>query len=364
MTVQTDDGNEFVRSSEAWTYRMYAVGEEGRSLKIPASYEMFKWVGDSSFYDFNIEEEEVAGWQKKYSIKACSRYGTVLEYEAPIGKRQSILYDRQEGIKVAVFSLASIQDEEGFYFGFEPYEKQDKWLIEKDGVKVVEDVSFTGTRSLCVQSRKEGDGLCLSPKIKSRNYLFSCYMRCSSIGNGTAGWRVVYIENKTEILDQELIVADLREGWQYLYYQVKLNRYIDKGQVSVIFYPFNDMDNSCFIDHVLFCPYENPAMISVYDPIQYKVVANLGPYNSINRVSYDALGKVSVMYDKYENVSKISAYYLSRQSGDGFFSSKLPNSIIDFQPMGDTFYDRFYDNKLSDCWRIEDGSEWKTEKDS
>ncbi|NGP89044.1 RHS repeat domain-containing protein [Fodinibius halophilus] len=366
-TVNVDDDTETVVSSGATTYKNFEIElGDGRSLFLPALFETYLWLGgdDSGNFDFknwSSGSGYSSFWQKQSSISVRSNHGLEIESEAPIGKTHSTIYNDDQGVEIALFSNASLKGQEAYYYGFENYESPGRWNLDSH-TPVTDTISYSGTRSLNIPPDTTGSALQLTPDNQDRAYMLTFWAKPSKNyqSDNPAGWTIKF-KDGDNVLKTETIQINTSDDWQFYFKTLDLSEF-SENTVTLEIAPFNKGSVNVFVDNVGFNPFDNPYQASVYEEVYFHQTAELGPYDSTLRRFYDNLGRIAGQTDDTRGIVRMASYFLSRQV-DGTFQKTEPNALINFQPMGETWFDRFYNNGILDKnWEPSDTSAWSSEK--
>ncbi|MES2730189.1 MAG: RHS repeat-associated core domain-containing protein [Bacteroidota bacterium] len=361
--VNVNNQGEIVISCSATTVKAYAVPlPSANVLLLPDIFETYIWLGGNGLSDFDFAKWSSgtgypADWLKTSSITIRSPHGLVLEKQAPMGKTQTELYNQDESALIASFSNASIQGQEAYYYGFEAYENPGAWSLDSN-TPIVNTISYSGTQCLSIVPGKEGQALVLKPANQGRAYLFTFWAKPAANYNTNqpAGWNIA-LYNGNALSKEITIVLEAADQWQFYFQSINFAD-VSGNNLTVKISPFNKGNTQVFYDNVGFAPFENPFNVSVYESIYYHVTEELGPYNEALRRRYDSLGRIIGQTDHSEALVRMVAPFLSRQV-NGIFNQAEPNSLVNFQPMGDTLLDRFYNNGVyTDNWSTSNPANW------
>lgn len=335
--VNTDNGGDIMVSCVDTKLRLYPVETMGAQLLLPFVFETYTWSGGCE-----AEENKV----RTSVIDLISDKGVILEKQAPVGKTISKLYNMDQSAVVATFSNASIEKEEAYYYGFETYEDPGCWVI--DGKTPITDKnSYSGIRCLSILPGQRGEAIVLSPANQNRNYIFTCWGQGSSKTGHKAGW-IIELYNRDILVKTLLMDFPASKKWQFCFQTIPFIDWMDKLSVKII--PFNEGEETVYCDNVGFAPFDNPYHAFVYDPLYHHATEEIGPFDAVTRYRYDSFGRMTAHTGNSDNLIKIISPYLSRQTNNSFDISE-PNALFSFQPMGETFIDRFHNNGiLQDKW--------------
>ena len=367
--INVDQTGDIITSCSAGTikdFRQIVHADKNRYRLIPDSFESFVWQGGTGDANFNFQEWSGGigysdQWFKLSSITVRSNTGCVLENEAPIGKTQSQVLSSDEAFCIAKFGDASQVGQEAYYYGFEPYENPCIWQLDEH-TSIVDTISYTGTRCLSLLPHKMGQPLCLSPSNQNRSYLLSFWAKVASNYqlDQPAGWQIKILEDSTVLKTLEVLIGN-SDRWEYYFLEIDL-RALTTDRLSLEMTPFNQGGVSVYIDSVNFSPFENPATISVHNPLYHYITENIGPYNCTSRSIHDPLKRIVGQTNNTDRLTQLSSYFLSRQINKTF-SPNEPNALYHFQPMGETYFDRFMNNgDYSDHWIPSNPAAWTSKK--
>lgn len=364
-TTTIDNGVETVVTCKATTVKGFDVPLPGAgTLVIADLFETYLWLGGNESSDFNFALWSSGTgypdyWFKNSSITIRSEHGLIMENEAPIGKTHSSLYTSDESVEVATFSNASIQGQEAYYYGFETYENPGLWKLDNN-TPIVDTISYSGTRCLNVPPGKQGLPLALTPANKQREYILTFWAKPAPNydKNAPAGWDIEFFDGNT-LLKRTTVEMEASDTWEFYFQPLDLKEF-SAASITVKSYPFNKGQVNVYFDNVGFSPYENPIQVSVYENVYYHVTEELGPYNATLRRRYDSLGRIIGQTDDTNGLVRVVSPFLSRQVNGALLKAE-PNSLVNFQPMGDTLVDRFYNNgDYSANWSPSDSAKWES----
>jgi len=253
----------------------------------------------------------------------------------------STLYAAAGSPIVAVFDGISINQHEGYYYGFEPYETAGKWALQLNQTPITDTICCTGTQSLCVPAGVTGATLELTPVNRARKYLFGCWATLDPAAGtppAAVAWKIDYVSSTTQPLPTPQTITVSGTEWRY--YAVVIDLSSTTDPVTVRFTAVNTGLAKLYLDNVSFASIDAGAKATIYDPLSFVVTAEVGPYNQIRRNIYDAAERKIGTTSESETVINVIAPYLSRQNNPSF-NAASPNSQLVFQPMGETYYARF-----------------------
>lgn len=347
------------RAVSLWDYFPARPASDGHNLKVFAikqSYQMQQPVNKPLDYN-NPADFSPDDWLLTSDITERNSQGlTVLNFN-PGQVPTSIQYDALSGVPVALFNYASISDQEAFYYGFEPYEAKPNWALT-DKTPITNSISHTGTQCLEIPSQQTGAQIKLTPKKQDSLYLFSFWAKTDTdfVANDTTGWRLSFSAAFKDII----IPVTKTDEWVYYSHVIDLST--AKSAVILSFSPTNSSNASFFVDNVVFANFTGQANVTVYNPVDFRVTAKLGPYDQVSRTTHDYLRRMISNTTNRDNLSSTTVPFLSRQI-DNTFNAATPNHQIALQPMGQVFYDRFMNNGVwQDNWQSNTPTNWVSEK--
>lgn len=341
-TVTTGDAEPVVTGQALMEWCSFpgpAIGDVGR-LSLFSEVQAWSRVAAGG----STPSEDPAQWLRTGRVEHRNAYGYHVETRTSSGLVQSELYATAGSPLVATFSGASLSGQEAYYYGFEPYETAGNWNLDPARTPLVTAISCTGTRCMAVPAGVSGASLELTPRDRSEPFLFSfwaCLDPAARVHDPVECWRVEYTGPGAASLPTPRTVRVASTQWSF--YAIPVDLSGCQGPVTVRLTPVNSGNVTVFIDNVAFSTRGGSVRAHVFDPVTYRVTAEVGPYNQIRRRIYDRQQRQVAITNEFQSVVNVIAPYLARQTQDGF-DPDTPNSQLVVQPMGDTWYGRFRNN--------------------
>jgi RHS repeat-associated protein len=302
-----------------------------------------------------------AQWLQQSEVLHCTPQGIPREITNAAGLLTSSLFSADHGMLLGTFAGASIERQEAYFLGFEPYESPGVWSLDLARTPIVDSISCTGTRSLCIPPATRGVPLLLTPEVRSEAFLFSYWGSLDPTATdpeAVAAWRIEFVSAAPERLPAPIILHVTHSEWAYGCARIDLSAFT--APVTLRFTPLNSGHCNLYLDNVCFCRLNGGARIKVYDPLNELLMAEVGPYNQIRRVVYDFEQREIATTSEFQAVTRIVAPYLSRQDAPAFAAAS-PNSQLVQQPMGATLYERFRNNGVfSRHFTTERPTDWRS----
>ena len=301
-------------------------------------------------------------WLQQSEVLHCNPSGEPTEITNPAGLVTSSLFAAERSPLVATFAGASLSAQEAYYFGFEPYESPGVWSLDPAVTPVVSTISCTGTRSLCIPPGAEGAPLVLTPADRGEAFLFGFWGTLDpAAGNpeAVAAWRIEFQSAGPTPLPDPIVLSVSSTDWAYTCARIDLSAF--SSPVTLRITPQNAGTCNVYLDNVCFSRLQGAARVKVYDPVNFLLVAEVGPYNQIRRHVYDFEQREIATSSEAQAVISIVAPFLSRQDSAAF-DAAAPNSQLVLQPMGATWYERFRNNGVWDSHFASDvPADWQSQ---
>jgi RHS repeat-associated protein len=288
--------------------------------------------------------EAPAEWLLQNQVNACSPYGYPTETANAAGLITSLLLAAEDTPVAATFSGASVTGQEAYYFGFEPYEASGSWALDYQATPRVTTICCTGTQCLSLPPGVTGAPLELTPQDRSQPFLFGFWGLLDPAAAApapTVAWRLDFSSSQPGSLPPPQTIEVTSTDWEY--YCTSMDLSAIPVPVTIRFTPVNPGASGIFVDNVCFSPLLGGAQAQVFNPRNFLLTAEVGPFNQISRRIYDREQREIATTSEFQAVENVIAPYLSRQSQSSF-NPAAPNSQLVFQPMGQTYYERFLNN--------------------
>ena len=333
-----------VTSVKVTTWKAFARAPlAGVAGQVFGAYQTYRWLGGSQTSDFNFaawsNSTATPDWLKTSEVKVRTLLGITTERADPSGSVRSTLLDAAQRFPVALFTGASIEGSEAFYYGFESYESSGDWVLDTTATPIVSGNAHTGSRSLKLPGGSATKALRLTPK-RPTTYLFSCWAKTPGDYNSQkpAGWRIQRTSGSSQPEVSVLSFSGSDGEWNYYHHEILVD---PSAPVEIELTAFNNGDVPVYVDNVAFATATGQYVASVYEEPTHLITAETGPYNNSLQWIYNQHLQLIGRTGHDGELKNLSLSYFSRQNSQGTFDPSEPNATLLALPTGATFHDRF-----------------------
>jgi large repetitive protein len=333
----TTEKNTSVIEETLVSYDSYETEWENGVYKVMAAKLTSGLTGD-------LNEQGEAIYRLKSNVISRNRYGCITMQESPKDMYTSRLYDRYEQNIIAEFEMASIENGEAFYYGFEDYEKDSACWKPKSSLPINYDISHTGTCCLQWGGGKSIPSITLQVTPRHKEYFFGFWC---------------YTDNKQENLPQVILTINDQMGsqtesitipdapeWQFCGKQFTL-----KGQ-AVITIEFQEYtDGVIYLDNLYFSVADISPKFYVYDKSRSLLLHTINSYHQCRDIIYDEQKRQIAQVDNERTT--IQLQLLNQVNSN----EKQMNSVLYAKARKESYYERFFHaNNLATRWSFSNDS--------
>ncbi len=372
-TIQLEGQPVVVQSAKATTWRGFdgTHGSGATPRSIPATYEIYEWMGGTSSSDFdfpawasgNIVSDfpTQVGWLRKSVITQRAGFGSPLVTEDAGGRPHSIVYDRFGQYASANFLGADTHAGEAAYYGFEDYEEASGWNITTPAA-IVTDQASTGQSSLRIPAGGQLTNS-FSPKRTDRAYVLAWWYRTAGGYQPTAGtgWQIAMTKDGNPVsgANQSIPFADTLGDWKYASARIDPPSGAQPGSVEINLSATNAGATDVYLDQVRFLPDVAQFTAHVYAPTYRLTTAEVGMGTSLSRRFYDVFHRETGRSGPFQDTATdYELAYFSRQAA-GIFSTTTPNARLSLKPLSGGRFVTGYDAAgWQQNWKAVEPADW------
>jgi hypothetical protein len=331
------------------------------------AHKSFFWNGEPGTDKFDFQKwsgstNPPADWIKVSEIQRLSSKGYPLEIVNMKDQVRSILMDKNNRVRVAEISNASMANGEADYYGFEPYENSGGWNIYPGSKPVTDFISsgdaFTGTQKLEIPAGKANKVSLhniYKPKNGAQTFVLSCWVKIIATTDDTSnfcGWEInVKGSGGTKAFTKKIEAED--NQWSFCYFLIDPLTTGVGAFEEIELFASNERDNgSLLLDNIRFYPFQAVGKATIYNTRDWSSRESISLYNNCKRFVYDQFQRLILVTNSAERPVKLGASWLWRQNAE-IFNKSTPNSIIEIKPQQGGRYENFHH-----------GEEWRKNWDS
>lgn len=247
-----------------------------------ASFAFFNYAQDKGNED-NMQKP----WTWTAEITKYSPFNFEIENKNALGIYSSALYGYKQSLVTAVANNARYEE-----IGFDSFENDDQIaigsarghiLISSQASLASTNYAHSGQRSLRTSNLMLTVGESTSLKLQDgKDYVFSCWVRkasCTTLGNLGEDYIFTYNENNVNVSREAKV-----DCWQ----RVEVEFTATSAQTAI---SLSTVDNATFyVDDIRIAPANSTIKSYVYDPQNYRLVAELDENNYTTFYNYDEEG--------------------------------------------------------------------------
>ena len=331
--------------------------------QVYAAFQTYRWLGGSETSDFDFsawtDNTATPDWLKTSEVKVRTLVGIATERVDPAGSVRSTLLDSAQRFPVALFTDASLEGQEAFYYGFESYESKGGWMLDTTATPIVTGNAHTGSQSLQLPGGSATTALRLAPKNPT-TYLFSCWAKTPGDydSHNPAGWRIQCTSGSSQPEVSLLAFSGSQGEWSYYHHEIVVD---PAATVEIDLTAFNSGNVPVYVDSVAFATATGQYVASVYEEPTHLITAETGPYNNSLQWIYNQHLQAIARTGHGGEVKSLSLSYFSRQNSQGAFDPSEPNATLLILPTASTFHDRFTAGRdWTAHWNSAQAADWQS----
>lgn len=333
--VQVAGGPVYQVQAQANDYQMWP-GPDG--VAVMDQLGTYAWRGAttaSALFPFGTTPDPEQ-WQIKRVVTQRDGRGNVQENRDAAGMVHATARDYSQGDYVGRVVLlktknASIAGDEAYACSFEQSEDLSPWSFG-GGAAVGQDMAHTGAAGLYLPVGGTARLAPLTPSGNDRVYLVSCYYRLAQPSAGQPGLTVAVSQGSTPVGSPLVLSFDGQPGtWQYAQAPLDLGAYhqltASSAPLSLNFSVTSDTVAELWLDDLRFSPRDGDLECFVYDGVHQHPMAMLNATHQVRRMTYNALGRRSVMTDSGDQPRTLQLQWQCRGASWSAYTQWLADQI-------------------------------------
>ncbi len=313
-----------------------------------ALYQSYEWNGKGSGDDFSnnaaLNGDENKNWLKTAEIRTYNSHGQAIEILDNTGMCTTMTYDQEHRFPIAKFKNA--QQNEVLYYGFEPYESQGSWQLNKGAM--LQSKCLTGTQSLRLVDTGELRGY-LNGIDPSKTYILGCWIKTAA--DFSSGIQAQLNYGLIGLEDMNIPIESTNGKWEYQTVPVEFNGTDSNTNYDLQIIIFNNTNNEILVDNVSFYPADSGFNADIFEEKFYLKTASFGLGGKISHSFYNHLQAPVLNTDFDNEIRDTVANFKWRNISDEFDES-LCNYETSVRVNGNSNLTTFKDDRWQQQWSV------------